>query len=75
MWLNKATKRQLLDRAGWIRGLSTVRKPVTSVTERDEVRNGIISRMAAKLLVVDFEARHRTTQLTAPPVAAQDLLA
>lgn len=35
---------------------------------------GIFARVAAKLLMVDLQVRHRSTQLTAPSVAPQDLL-
>ena len=47
---------------------------MTGIAERDQVLFLIISGMAAKLLVVDFQIRHRTACLTAPRVPAQNLL-
>jgi len=42
--------------------------------KRDQVLFGIISRLTAKLFVVDFEIGQRSAQLATPPVASQDLL-
>jgi len=46
---------------------------VASVTKGDEVTLRIFTRVAAKLLMVDLQVRHRSTRLTAPIVATQDL--
>jgi hypothetical protein len=48
--------------------------PVASSAKRDQVLFGIISRLAAKLFVVDFEIGQCAAQLATPPVASQDLL-
>jgi len=47
---------------------------VALLAERDKVQFRVISRMAAKFLVVNFQVRHRAARLTPPPVATQHLL-
>jgi hypothetical protein len=47
---------------------------VAHVAERDEVLFGIVTRVAAKLCVMDLQVRHRATRLTAPAITTQDLL-
>jgi hypothetical protein len=42
--------------------------------ERDEVLLGIVTRVAAKFFVVNFQVRHRPTQLASPAIATQHLL-
>ena len=42
--------------------------------ERDQVLFGVMTRVTAKLFVVDLQVRHRATGLTPPAVTAQDLL-
>jgi hypothetical protein len=39
--------------------------------KRDEIIFIIISRVAAKSLMMDFEIRHGTAELASPPVAAK----
>jgi hypothetical protein len=48
---------------------------VTRRTERNEVKFGVEPALASEFLVVNFQIRHRAAGLTAPAVAAQDLLA
>jgi hypothetical protein len=48
--------------------------PVAFGAQRDQVFFGIISRLAAKLFVVDFEIGQRSAQLATPAVASQNLL-
>jgi hypothetical protein len=52
-----------------------VRLSVARCTQRDQVQLGIFAGLAAKLLMVDFQSRHRAAGLTPPAVAPQDLLA
>ncbi len=47
---------------------------VTVIAECDQVFFRIIAGVAAKLLVVNFQVRHRAADLTSPAVAAKDLL-
>ena len=42
--------------------------------ERFKLLFGVVARVAAKLLVVDFQVRHRAAQLTPPAIETQDLL-
>ena len=44
-------------------------------TQRDEILFLILTGVAAKLLVMDFEICHRAAQLAPPAIAPQDLLA
>jgi hypothetical protein len=52
----------------------TVNGSMTGRAEGDQVLFGVVARVAAKLLVVDFQVRHRAAQLTPPAIATQDLL-
>jgi hypothetical protein len=52
----------------------TVRLSVATCTEGDQVLFGIVAGMTAKFFMVDFQVRHCTARLTAPAVAAQNLL-
>ena len=47
---------------------------VARSTKHYEVLLGVVSGLAAELFVVDFQVRHRATRLTAPAIAAQNLL-
>jgi hypothetical protein len=47
---------------------------VARSAECNKVALGIIAVVAAKLLVVDFQVRHRTARLTSPAIATQYLL-
>ena len=42
--------------------------------KRDQILFGVISRLTAKLFVVDFKIGQRSAQLATPAVASQDLL-
>jgi len=48
---------------------------VALLTEREKVQFGVISGMAAEILVVNLQVRHRSAKLTSPSVSAQHLLA
>ena len=52
-----------------------MRLTVACCTQRDQVQLRIFAGLAAKLLMVDFQVRHRAAGLTPPAVATQDLLA
>jgi len=43
--------------------------------ERDQVFFGVMTGVAAKLFVMDFQVCHCAAKLTPPPIATQDLLA
>ena len=43
--------------------------------EGDQILFGIVPRLAAKLLVVNLEIRHRAARLASPAVAAEHLVA
>jgi hypothetical protein len=47
---------------------------VALCAQRDEVQLGIIAGLTAKLLVVNFQVRHRPTRLTPPTIATQNAL-
>jgi hypothetical protein len=47
---------------------------VASETESNQVLFGIVTRLAAELFVMNFEIRHRATQLTPPAIASQHKL-
>jgi len=47
---------------------------MTGSAHRNQILFRIVARVAAKLLVVDFQIRYRAAELTPPAVAAQDLL-
>lgn len=51
-----------------------MRAGVTDCAKCDQVRFGVISQTAPKVLVVNFKVRHPTARLTPPPIATQDLL-
>jgi hypothetical protein len=53
---------------------SAVRLTVTSSAERDEVLLGIVSGVAAKLFVMDFQVGHRAARLTSPAIPTEHLL-
>jgi hypothetical protein len=42
--------------------------------ERDQVLLGVVAGMAAKLLMVDLQVRHRAARLTPPAITTEDLL-
>jgi hypothetical protein len=48
-----------------------VDRAVAHRAERDKVFLGIITRLAAKLLVMDFQIRHHTTRLAPPAITTQ----
>jgi hypothetical protein len=48
---------------------------MTLRTESDQVLFSVVARLAAKLLVVDFQVQHRAARLTTPPIATQHSLA
>ena len=52
-----------------------MRLTVACCTQRDQVQLRIFAGLAAKLLMVDFQLRHRAAGLTPPAVATQNLLA
>jgi hypothetical protein len=41
------------------------------VTQRDQILFGILARVTAELLVVDFKVGHRTAGLTTPTIPPQ----
>ena len=43
--------------------------------ERNQILFRIVPRLAAKMIVVDFQARHRAARLTSPAIATQHLTA
>jgi len=47
---------------------------VALCAQRNQVQLGIVAGVAAELPVMNFQIRHRTTRLTAPAIALQDLL-
>jgi hypothetical protein len=47
---------------------------MASSAEGDQVRFGVITRMAAKFLVVNLQIRSRAARLAAPAVTAQNSL-
>jgi hypothetical protein len=51
-----------------------MRSGVARTAKRDQVLLRIVTRTAAKFLVVNLEIRHRAARLTTPAVAMQDLL-
>jgi hypothetical protein len=51
-----------------------MRASVTDCAQCDQVRFGVISQTTPKVLVMDFQVRHRTTGLTPPAIAMQHLL-
>jgi hypothetical protein len=53
----------------------SVSRRMTNAAEGDQVLFSIVTRMAAKFLVVDFQVRHGAARLTSPAIATQDLLA
>ena len=48
---------------------------VASGTQRDQVLLGVVARVSAKLIVMNFKIRHRAAGLAPPVVATKDLLA
>jgi hypothetical protein len=42
--------------------------------DRYQVLRGVFTSVAAELLMVDFQIRHRAAQLTAPAVSAQHFM-
>jgi hypothetical protein len=46
---------------------------VAICTKGDEVLFRVMAGVTAKLLVVDFQVRHRAARLTPPPITTQDL--
>ena len=48
---------------------------MTRIAKCDQILFRVAPRVAAELLVVDFEIRHRAARLTPPTIAAEDLLA
>ena len=61
----------LADRS--FRGSIPVLSSVTFCAARDEIQFRIFPAVAAKLLVVDFQIRHRATGLTPPAIATKNL--
>jgi hypothetical protein len=51
-----------------------MRPGVTSVTKGNQILFGIITRVAAELIVVNFQIPHRATRLAPPVVATENLL-
>jgi hypothetical protein len=51
-----------------------MRAGVTDRAKCDQVRFGVISQTAPKVLVVNFKVRHPAARLTPPAIATQDLL-
>jgi hypothetical protein len=54
--------------------LPAVNGGVARGAECHQVLLGVVARVAAKFLVMDFQVRHRAARLTSPAVAAQDTL-
>src|ERR1700688_80507 len=52
----------------------TVNGSMAGRAEGDQVLFGVVARVAAKLLVVDFQVRHHAARLTPPAIATQDQL-
>jgi hypothetical protein len=51
-----------------------MRAGVTDCAQCDQVRFGVISQTAPKVLMVNFQVRHCATGLTPPSIATQHLL-